>query len=159
MNRKIFMISLFIFAIDQVSKVIIDSSIALGETISVIKNFFYLTYYQNYGAAWSILQNKTIFIIIGTILALILIYRYMYSFKMNKRNIAAFGLLTGGIVGNLVDRILNGYVIDFFQVEPFGYNFPIFNVADMAIVIGVFLLVLAIIRGEDKIEKVSSRKK
>ena len=157
MNRKIFIVSVIIFMIDQVSKAVINATMQLGQSISVIKDFFYLTYHHNYGAAWGFLDGKMWFIIIGTVLALILIYRYMYSFKMNKRNMVAFGLLTGGIVGNLLDRILQSYVVDFFDFYIFGYDFPIFNVGDMAIVIGVFLLIIAILKGEDQNVENSSK--
>ena len=73
----------------------------------------------------------------------------MYSFKQNKRNILAFGLLIGGIVGNLLDRIIFGYVRDFLDFYVFNYDFPVFNVSDMAIVAGIFLLIIAIVKGEE----------
>lgn len=159
MNRKIFAISVIIFALDQISKNIVGIVLDLNESITIIKNFFSITLVHNYGAAWNLFQNRTLLIIIGTIIAIIIIYRYMYSFQMNKRNIIAFGLLTGGIFGNLVDRVLHGYVIDFVSFNIFGFNFPVFNISDMSIVIGVGLLIIAIIKGEDKIDKVNSKKK
>ena len=74
----------------------------------------------------------------------------MYSFKKNRRNNIAFGLILGGIFGNLIDRILKGYVIDFLDFKIFNYDYPVFNIADIAIVVGVILLGYAILRKEDK---------
>ena len=158
MNRKILVISIVVLILDQVSKGVIDIFLKLGESIPLINNFFNLYYIHNYGAAWGIFENNTILLISLTIVALIIIYRYMYLFTRNKRNDIAFGLLTGGIVGNLIDRILFGYVRDFFDFYIFGYDFPIFNVSDIAIVSGIFLLVIAIFKGEDENGKNSSKK-
>ena len=70
---------------------------------------------------------------------MVIIYRYMFAFKKNKRNTLAFSLLFGGIVGNLLDRILYGYVRDFLSIYIFKYSFPVFNIADIGICIGIFL--------------------
>ena len=105
---------------------------------------------ENYGAAWSIFTNRVELLIAISLLAIFIIYRYMYNFKHNKRNNIAFGLILGGIVGNLIDRIFLGYVRDFLSFKIFSYNYPVFNFADTFIVIGVFLLIIAVIKGEDK---------
>lgn len=158
MNKKILLISIIVLALDQLSKSIIDITMKIGQSIPIIKNFFYITYIQNNGAAWGILSNKISILIILSFVILIIIYRYMYTFKMNKRNILAFGLLIGGIIGNLLDRFLFGYVKDFFDFYIFGYNFPIFNVSDICIVIGIFLLIIAILKGEEVNGKNKSNK-
>ena len=80
----------------------------------------------------------------------------MYLFKKNKRNDIAFGLLVGGLMGNLLYRILYVYVRDFFDFYIFGYDYTVFNIADIAIVIGVILLIVAIIKGEDSKNAISS---
>ena len=85
-------------------------------------------------------------------IALFILFRYLYSFKLNTRNNIAFGLLFGGICGNLIDRLFIGYVRDFLSFKLFHYNYPVFNLADVFIVIGVFLLIIAIFKGEDKRE-------
>lgn len=149
MNKKILLISIIVLALDQLSKSVIDITMKIGQSIPVIKNFFYITYLQNSGAAWGILSNKIPILLILSVVILIILYRYMYTFKMNKRNILAFGLLIGGIVGNLIDRFLFGYVKDFLDFNIFGYDFPIFNVSDICIVVGIFLLMIAIIKGEE----------
>ena len=123
MNKKILLISIIVFAIDQLSKAVIDITMKVGQSIPVIKNFFYITYFQNSGAAWGIMNHKINILILLSFFILIIIYRYMYSFKQNKRNIIAFGLLIGGIVGNLLDRVLFGNVKDFLDFYIFGYNY------------------------------------
>ncbi len=159
MNRKILLISTIILALDQVSKAIIDITMKVGQSVPIIKNFFHISYYQNEGAAWGILNSRTFLLIALTLVVLVIIYRYMYAFKQNKRNMLAFGLLIGGIVGNLLDRIIFGYVRDFLDFYIFGYNFPVFNVSDMAIVVGIFLLIIAIFKGEEVNERDKSRRK
>ena len=155
MNKKIFAISITL-AIDQLVKGILEIYFNINEPFKIIKDFFYITYCHNTGAAWSIFSNKPILIIIISLIALIIIYRFMYLFKRNKRNDIAFGLLVGGLMGNLLDRILYGYVRDFFDFYIFGYDYPVFNIADIAIVIGVILLIVAIIKGEDSKNAISS---
>ena len=81
-----------------------------------------------------------------------------FFYKNNFRNIIAFSLIYGGLLGNLVDRLIYGYVIDYFKILLGSYDFPIFNLADMAIVIGFILLIYAIIKGEDKHDSKSRTK-
>lgn len=157
MNKKIFIISIILLVIDVLSKTLIDIYIPLNKSIKIIKNFFYINPLHNEGAAWGIFSSYPILIIITTIIALLVIYRYMFAFKKNKRNMLAFGLLLGGIVGNLLDRILYGYVRDFLSFNIFGYSFPVFNIADIGITIGIILLIYAIIRGEDRSGNKSSK--
>lgn len=150
MNRKIFLVAIVALFIDQVSKIIMNLFVHLSEEIVIIKNFFSLHYTHNYGAAWSLFSGRIEFLILISIIALIIIYRYMFNFENNKRNNLAFGLIVGGIFGNLIDRIFLGYVRDFLSFKFFSYYYPVFNLADSFIVIGVCLLIVAIIKGEDK---------
>ncbi len=150
MNRKIFIVAVVSLFLDQFAKILIGIFFTLNERFIVIKNFFSIHFIENYGAAWSLLNNKVDFLIVVSLLAIFIIYRYMYSFKRNKRNNIAFGLILGGIVGNLIDRVFLGYVRDFLSFKIFSYNYPVFNLADVFIVIGVFLLIVAILKGEDK---------
>ena len=142
MNKKILLIFVITLFLDQLTKSLVQAFIKLEYSLEIIKNFFSLTYVNNYGAAWSILSNKNTFLIIISIVSLVIIYRFMYVFNKNKRNNVAFGLLFGGISGNLIDRTLLGYVRDFLDFKIFNYNYPIFNIADSLIVIGVFLLLI-----------------
>ena len=150
MSKKVYIIALIIFMLDQLSKAIISTYINLNQSIIIIKNFFNLTYINNTGASWGILKNSRMLLIIISIIAITILIRYINSFKKNRRNNLGLGFLLGGILGNLADRILYGYVKDFLAFYIFNYNFPIFNIADIFIVIGVLLLIISILKGEDK---------
>lgn len=147
MNKKKFSISIIVLIIDQILKLLVQT---FETNHVVIDKIFSITYYQNTGAAWSILEGKTALLIGVSIVMLVLVYSMMFSFDENKLTNFSFGLLFGGIIGNLIDRILFGYVRDFISVVIFGYYFPIFNIADAAIVIGVILLIIETIKGEIK---------
>ena len=146
----VLILTIIILIIDQTSKILIASNMSLGDSFKVINNFFYITHVNNHGAAWGIMQNQIIILIIITLVALCFLFRFMLTFKSNLRNKIAFGLLFGGIIGNLIDRVFLGFVRDFLDFRIFGFDFPVFNIGDMAIVIGVALLIFAIIKGEDK---------
>lgn len=150
MNYGIIIISIFILLIDQVTKALASIYLTLNKSLDIITNFFSLTLTNNYGAAFGIFKYSNTLLIIATLIILIILYKYMHSFKKNMRNKIAFGFILGGVFGNLIDRIIKGYVIDFFDFKIFNYDYPVFNVADIAIVIGVILLGYAIIRKEDK---------
>ena len=136
-------ISIILLLIDQISKILVVKLIDINSSIELIKNFFYLTYTHNTGAAFSILTDKRIFLILIAVIILIVIFNYLRKNKTeSKIEKIAFSLIIGGSIGNLLDRIVRGYVIDFLDFKIFGYNFPIFNLADTFIVIGVFLLLL-----------------
>lgn len=141
--KKVYIIALISLIIDQIVKILVSNYLILGQTTKIINNFFYLTYVQNTGAAFSILIGyRYILIIINLIF---LYYLYKYTKKQtnpNKLAILSHGLLLGGIIGNLIDRIVYGYVIDYLDFMIFNYNFPIFNLADTFIVIGCIILVI-----------------
>ena len=158
MNKKILVITTIALAIDQITKVATSILLNLNQPAQVIKDFFYLTLCHNEGAAWGMFSNTKIIIAIGTIIALIVIYHFIYCFKQNKRNTLAFGLLLGGLSGNLIDRLLFGHVRDFLDFYIFGYDYPVFNIADICIVVGVLLLIIAVLKGEDTNENNSNRK-
>lgn len=149
MNKKVFIISMISLIIDQISKLLATIFLKLNTPKTIINNFFYLNLCQNKGIAWSLLNNKRILIIILTIIALIVIIKFIKSFKENKRNNIAFGLLIGGLLGNLIDRVFHGYVIDFLDFYIFKYDYPVFNIADTFIVISILLLIISIIKGDD----------
>lgn len=157
MNRKILGVAIFVIMVDQISKIFLENILQLNESMKVIKDFFYLTLCRNEGIAFGILSNQRVIIIVASLIAILIMYRFMFLFKKNRRNNLAFGFLLGGLAGNLIDRVLLGYVRDFFDFIIFSYDFPVFNVADIAIFIGVMLLIYAIIRGEDSSE-INSRK-
>lgn len=140
--------------LDQIIKYIVDKSLDLMQSIKVVENFFSITYVRNDGAAWSILSGNRIFLIMITIVAMILIYVFFIkNKKLSRLENVTYGILYSGIIGNLLDRIFIGSVIDYLDFNIFGYNFPVFNLADMCIVISVILLVILIFRGEKDANK------
>ena len=144
--------------IDQVSKYVMMHILEVGESISVIRNLFQFTYVQNTGAAWSILEGNRLLLILASIFALILIYfLFMKGKTIRKKESLVYGMLFGGIIGNLVDRVFLGYVVDFFHFNISGYEFPIFNIADIGIVIGICLLVWIVYREENHDRDTSKR--
>lgn len=152
-NKIIYLIGATVLIIDQLTKMFIDKN------ITIIKGFFYITPVDNYGAAWSILNNRTVFLICISLVILVILFRYQVFFKMNNRNKIAFGLVYGGLLGNLLDRVILGYVRDFLSFTILGYNYPIFNFADTCLVIGVIMLIIAIFKGEDNFERNKSNRK
>ncbi|MDD5865925.1 MAG: signal peptidase II [bacterium] len=157
MKKKIFILSFIILLIDQLSKIILDKVLILGKSIKIFDKFLYITKVYNDGISFSMLTGKRYLIIIISIIILVFLYFYLKKFKENKKNIIAFSLLIGGLLGNLIDRIIHGYVIDFIDFYIFNYNYPIFNIADVCICIGVFILLYSIYLGEDN-ENSSGRK-
>lgn len=158
MKKKYFIITFIFFFIDLISKIIMSKILEVNESIKIIKNFFYLTLAHNNGAAFSILKDKQILLIIMTVITLFFIYKYMNKEDMNKLEGFAFSMINGGILGNLFDRIVYNHVIDFLDFKIFGYDYPIFNFADTFIVIGVILLVINYFK-ELRNERSNSRRK
>ena len=148
--KKIFLFSLIFVLLDFVVKIIINNNIALYDSINIIPNFFSITYVRNTGAAFSIMENNRVLFIIIAIIALILIYKYLIMNKVIDRYLMiSYSMLVGGIIGNMIDRIIYGYVIDYLSFNIFGYNFPIFNLADTFIVISIIMLLLYEVGGRD----------
>ena len=139
-------ITLIIIIFDVISKIFISNILILNKSITIIPNFFYLTYTHNYGGAWSIFDNSTLFITIVSFLIIIGIIYYLFKNKVTKKiEIVGYSLLLGGAIGNLIDRIVYGYVIDFLDFYILGYDYSIFNIADIGIVIGIILLLVSMI--------------
>ena len=151
MNKKLFIVSLILFLIDRIIKQIVVAKIGYGQVITLITNFFYLTRVNNHGAAWSILDGNRLFLIIVGFLSIIFIYDiFIKNNNINKLELISFGMLFGGILGNLYDRVFLGYVIDYIGLFIGEYKFPIFNIADTLIVLSVILISYTIIKeGEE----------
>lgn len=156
--KLIVIISSIIFVIDQIIKLIISNFLEINHGISIINDFFSLMYVRNYGAAFSIFNGNRLFLIIVSILSVILIYKFLLKDKkIGKLESVIYGVLLGGLFGNLLDRIILGYVIDYLSFKIFGYYFPVFNFADMCIVISTVFLILIV--GSEKNENNSDRGK
>ena len=158
MRKKSLIIAIFLVVIDQIVKISIDNFLRYSEIIELIPNFFYISKVYNTGAAWSMLSGEILILVGVSLIAMLFLINYQKSFQNNYRNTMAFGLIYGGLLGNLIDRIIYGHVIDYLKMLIFGYNFPIFNLADVAIVVGFILLIYAVIKGEDKVDSKNKRK-
>ena len=144
MKKKKYLILIFIiFLIDQITKIIISNNINLNGSVTVIKNFFSLTYVKNTGAAFGFFSGKTLLITIISVF--IFVYLLMELIK-NKSNIKiinlSFSFILGGLIGNLYDRIVLGYVRDFMDFTIFNKGFAIFNIGDAFIVVGCFMFII-----------------
>lgn len=143
----LFLITFLIIVLDQISKHMAVKYLKGKSSYIIIKNFFHLHYVENFGAAFGILQNKKAFFIIITSIVIIGITFFLVrnSHSLNKWMKIALAMLMGGAIGNLIDRIRLSYVIDFISIK-FGrfYDFPVFNIADIFIVIGTFLIMIMI---------------
>ena len=136
--------------IDIISKHIITNYIELNEVIILIKNFLYITYVRNTGVAFSMLVNNKYLVLIVSLVIIIGIVYYVYKNRpVKKLEKVGYSLILGGAIGNFIDRVVHGYVIDFIDVKIFKYDYPIFNLADTFIVIGVFLLIICVWRCKD----------
>lgn len=144
----LFLITILIVVLDQISKYAAVKYLKGNSPYIISKNFFQLYYVENYGAAFSILQGKKIFFVIITSIVIVSIIFFLVksSYNLNWMMEISLTILLGGAIGNLIDRIRLGYVVDFISVK-FGsmYDFPVFNIADVAIVIGTFLIMIMVL--------------
>ena len=140
--KKIGIISLIVIIIDRILKVLVTNNFVLNVRNKIIDGFFYITNCHNEGAAFSLFSGNVLFLIFITLIVLFLIYRTINKENVNKIGVLAYGLLLGGLLGNLYDRIFYGYVIDYLDFVIFKFNFAIFNLADAAIVVGAILLIV-----------------
>ena len=144
-NIKIYIISILIFIFDLIIKEIVINN--LHKPVNIIDNFFTLTFTKNTGGAFSILSGNIILLILISLVFLVFIIKYIE--KEDKNIIKIFlSFILGGLLGNLFDRIFRKGVIDYLSFKIFNYYFPIFNLADIFIVIGVFGLLIIELRGE-----------
>ncbi|MDW7667512.1 MAG: signal peptidase II [Bacillota bacterium] len=152
-------LAVIIVGLDQLSKYIAILKLKGKEPIPVINNFLQFKYVENRGAAFGILQNKQIPLIIFTIIILLGIIIYLIKNKnLNKMSIVSLWGIVGGTIGNLVDRIRLNFVVDFIDVNFWGYyDFPVFNIADSFLV--VFTILLSVLVFFEKYERVDKIEK
>ncbi|WP_321575619.1 signal peptidase II [Paenibacillus guangzhouensis] len=139
-----FLIGLIVLILDQVTKWIIATKLTIGEEISVIGNFFLITSHRNRGAAFGIMQEQRWFFLVITIVVVCAIIWYMRHMRKtgSVALLTGLGMILGGAIGNFWDRALHGEVVDFLLFNFGSYSFPIFNIADSGIVIGVILVLI-----------------
>lgn len=136
-------LTLIFLLVDIVSKLLVSRYILLEKSIKIINNFLYITYVRNTGAAWSMFSSRSVLVLIVSFFIIVGIVLYVNKNRpKDKIERLAYSMILGGALGNFVNRIVYGYVIDFIDVKIFKYDYPIFNLADSFIVIGVILLVV-----------------
>lgn len=148
-------IIILVLIVDQATKMWIQSNPAVLAGTELIPGFMYLNYVKNTGAAWSMLSGQQVLLSLIAVVEIGVLLWFLVKVRGKKRlTEAALALMIGGALGNLWDRLYLGYVRDFIDTYPFGYDFPVFNIADAALCIGVGLLMIEMIR-EDRKEKKS----
>lgn len=158
-KNSLLWLTAFIILLDQATKLRVRYFMNLGESVSVLGDFFRITYITNAGAAFGLslggdMINRLFFVSVSVLALLLFTYLFV---KEEKKNVQiAYALILGGALGNLIDRIVHGAVIDFFDFKFFSFvmdRWPVFNIADSAIVVAMFLLLIDIFfpfRGETK---------
>lgn len=139
-----YLIAAIVLLVDFITKKIVATQMEIHEQISVIGNFFLITSHRNRGAAFGILQEQRVFFVIITVLIVAGLIWYMQAVRKTAKPwlLVGLSLVLGGAIGNFIDRARFGEVVDFFDFNFGSYGFPIFNVADSAIVCGVILILL-----------------
>ncbi|KYD07230.1 Lipoprotein signal peptidase [Parageobacillus caldoxylosilyticus] len=136
-----YIIALAVVAIDQWTKWLIVKYMRLGESIPIIPNVLYITSHRNRGAAWGILQGQFWLFYLITVIVVIGLIVYIQRLPRGERLFGvALGLMLGGAIGNFIDRLFRKEVVDFIHAYIGTYSFPVFNIADSALTIGVALL-------------------
>ena len=132
---------------DQLLKSWVAASIVLGGSKQLIPGIIELTNLRNSGAAWSIFEGQQTFFTIITIVAIIVIGYFIWQYRKNIPMLIGLSLIMAGTIGNFIDRLRQGYVVDMFETT--FINFPIFNIADMCLTIGVIWLIICILKEKD----------
>ena len=145
--KNVAVFSFIFIVLDQLSKIVVSSKIALYGSVPIVKGFWNFTNVHNTGAAFSILEgSKLLFVAIGILAIGLIIWYFTTIDEKTEYDVMVTSLLIGGIIGNMIDRIIHGYVIDFLSFNIFGYNFPVFNLADTFIVVAIILLFARMIK-------------
>jgi signal peptidase II len=155
LKKKYFILSATVAAVvllDYITKAYIDSNMSLHESIAVIGGFLNVTYVRNPGAAFSFLASaspgfRSVFFLTVTVLAIILVLYYIAKSKTEEPlMVFALSLILSGALGNFIDRMRLGEVIDFIDVHLSDYHWPAFNVADSAITVGAFIMLFVLFK-------------
>ncbi len=145
-NIKTIFIILLLVIIDFISKLLVINLLK-DNTLIIIKNFLKFTYVKNYGAAFGILSGSVILLVLLTIIFIYYIIKEIKNNSSNKLSMYSYILILSGALGNLIDRIFRGYVVDFISFRIFGREMAVFNIADSFITIGAILLIISMFGG------------
>ena len=140
-------ISILIAILDQIIKFIIDKKVLF---IEILPTLFNIHKVYNYGVAFSFLENKRYLILLFSLILIYFLFNLRKDLPKTKKYDILFGVILGGILGNLIDRVFRGYVIDYLETLIFGISFPIFNLADICITLGIIIMVLIMSLGDKK---------
>ncbi len=163
-----YLVTLIVIILDRISKWLVVKNLELYQTVPVIGNFFMITSHRNTGAAFSILENQRLFFIVITIVIAAGLIWYLYKLiRQGERKLLPFALsmVLGGAIGNLIDRIATGQVVDFLQFHfkftlatwHIDYIFAVFNLADSSIFIGVVLIFIdSLIHAKKEEQRINS---
>ena len=147
--RRVALIAAAIAILDQLTKVLVVRFIGENESRPVIQGVFSLVNWRNSGAAWGIFQGFNLILAVVSVLTILVLYLFRHSFQMQRPSSSiALGLIAGGIIGNVIDRVRLGHVVDFLLFYIGKYQWPAFNVADSAICCGVALYLIVSWRSE-----------
>jgi signal peptidase II len=142
MILKALSVSSIVLIVDRLTKYFLFRNLAEGESIKVVPGLFHITLVLNTGAAFGLFKGRSIFFTVSTIVVISLICLYMWRGGCKDiLTLTALGLTLGGAAGNLIDRVLFGYVIDFLDFRIW----PVFNIADASITIGAFILAIRLV--------------
>lgn len=142
-----FLLTVFFLGLDQLVKWLVVVNIPLNQSHPFIPGLFNLTNLRNPGAAWSILEGQQWFFVVVTVVALVVIGLLMKHYRDYQWAEVSLCLILAGTLGNFIDRLRFGYVVDMFELLP--VNFPVFNVADALLTVGVVLLAIQILKEDD----------
>ena len=143
------MASVFMVLLDFITKYIVTTTMSLNQTIPLLNNIFHLTYVRNTGAAFSMLSGQRLFLILLPFLIIAAIVVYVIIKKpKNKLLLLSLLMIASGGIGNLIDRIRFGYVIDFFDFRLI--NFPVFNVADIFVTVGAAIFIILLLFSKEE---------
>ena len=147
--KNIYLFGIVFVIVDQILKIILSNKMIVNQNFIIIKNFFSIRFAHNTGAAFSILSDSRVLLAFIGIAALIGLIFYIRSLEIiDDIDAFSYALLIGGITGNLIDRIIYGYVIDYLSFNFGDYYFPIFNFADICIVGSVILIFASALKGD-----------
>ena len=138
-----FLIIALIIIFDRITKILVSANMAVGDTIPLIENIFHLTYVQNRGAAFSMWEQQWLILVLlpAVVMAVGMAVLYIKRKTWNRVYLLSIAFICGGGLGNLIDRTIQGYVVDFFDFRVF----PVFNIADIFVVTGCIVIAIELI--------------
>lgn len=140
--QRVGIIAVLVLFLDQLTKWLVIRYVSPSQPLPIVDGFFQLVHWRNPGAAWGILRDYNLLLALISIATVLALYLFRHSFGIERSAAGwALGLISGGIFGNLMDRIRLGSVVDFLDFSIAGYHWPAFNIADSAICIGVILYI------------------